>query len=141
MKNLSYRQLLFLLLAVFASGAVVGGFAASLYQARTVSAVAPATPQAWRDKYVRDLTGRLRLDGEQVGKLNSILDETRSRYDAVKLRYKPEMDRIHDEQIASIRNMLSGGQASEYDKFRDERDRERKKAQQQQAAAAGSPKK
>jgi len=134
MRNMSYSRAVLLLLAVFASGAAVGGFGVSLYATRTVVASGPVSPVAWRQKYVKELGDRLKLNGDQVAKLNTILDDTRERYDAVKLRYKPEMDKIHDEQVASIRYMLDNRQATEYDKFREERDRERKKAQKQQQA-------
>jgi len=131
MRNLSLGRAVFLLMAVFLSGAAVGGFGVSLYSTRTVSA-APA----WRQKYVKDLTQRLQLSNDQLGKLNTILDDTRARYDAVKLRYKPEMDKIHDEQVANIRAMLDQQQGLEYDKYREERERERRKAQQQQTSSA-----
>lgn len=137
MRKLSYGRAVLLLLAVFAGGAAVGGFGVSLYSARTVNASPPPTPVAWREKYVKDMGERLKLSGEQVTKLNTILDDTRAQYDAVKARYKPEMDRIHEAQIASIRAMLDEKQSTDYDRFRAERDRERKKAQQQQAAASG----
>jgi len=132
---MSLGRAVLLLCAVFMGGAAVGGFGVSLYSARTVNASTPASPVAWRQKYVKDLGERLKLTGDQVTKLNSILDDTRAQYDAVKARYKPEMDRIHDGQISNIRAMLDQKQATEYERFREERDRERKKQQQQQAAA------
>jgi len=135
MKNFSYRQVVLLLLAVFVSGAVVGGFGISLYQAKTVSATTRSTqspsPKAWREKYVSELTNRLKLNGDQASKLNVILDDTKAQYDAARLRQKPEMDQIHDEQVRNIRAMLDANQAPAYDQYREERDRERRKAQQQ----------
>ncbi|MBC7924263.1 MAG: hypothetical protein H7039_01265 [Bryobacteraceae bacterium] len=134
MKNFSYRQVVFLLLAVFASGAVAGGFVVSLYKTKTVTA--NSAPRAWREQYVGNLTSRLKLSGEQVLQLNTILDETKSRYDAVKRQYKPDMDRIHGEQVDKVRAMLNSSQVPEYDRFRVERE----KAKAQAAAAGGGQK-
>jgi len=132
MRNLSMGRAVLLLLAVFAGGTAVGGFGVSLYKTRSVSA-APS-PKEWRQKYVSMLRDRLHLNPDQESKLNSTLDETRSRYDDAKARHKVEMDRIHDEQVAKVRTMLDQTQAAEYDKYREERDRERRKAQQQAQA-------
>jgi hypothetical protein len=123
-----------LLLAIFASGAAVGGFGVSLYKTHSVSAATSA--KEWRQKYVSTLSERLHLNADQVTHLNNTLDETRSRYDDAKARHKVEMDRIHDEQVAKMRSVLDPNQAVEYDRFREERDRERRKAQQQQQAQA-----
>ncbi len=134
MKNFSYRQAVILLLVVFACGAAAGGFAMSLYLAKSVTAARPNVPQQWRERYVSDLRDRLHLNDEQIQKLNIILDSTKQKYDEVRARYKPEMDGIHNEQVSSIHAMLQPEQSAEYDKFRAERDRERQK---QQNAAAG----
>ena len=134
MTHLSFGRAALLLVAVFGSGAAVGGFGVSLYKTRSVSA-AP-TPNEWRKKYVDTVSQRLHLNADQISKLNATLDETRDRYDGAKARHKSEMDRIHDEQVAKVRLFLDPAQISEYDRFREERDRERKKAQQQQQAKA-----
>lgn len=123
MMNYSYRQMVILLALVFVGGAGAGGFAVSLYKTKTVV----AAPKAWRDRYVSDLRKRLQLTEPQVTRLNGILDGTKSRYDAVKTRYKPEMEQIHSEQVTSIRAMLEPAQAGDYDKFRAERELEKQK--------------
>lgn len=127
MTNFSMRQAILPMLLVFASGAALGGLGVSLYTTKTVKAVnAPRSPKEWRDKYVNDLKARLQLTDTQVGQLNGILDSTKSKYDEVKTRYKPEMDKIHQQQVANIRGMLEPAQAAEYDKFRAERDQKKK---------------
>jgi hypothetical protein len=138
MTNFSYRQAAVLLLLSFVGGAAAGGFAMSLYTAKTVSANKANTPKEWRDRYVSDLRNRLGLNDEQFQQLNTILDSTKLKYDAVKAQYKPEMDRIHQEQISSIRGMLKPEQATEYDKFRAEREAERKRKQQEQQQGAAT---
>lgn len=133
----SHLQIAFSLLAVFISGAVVGGFGYHLY---TVKAVTLAnsqnpprlTPEEWRKKYVSEMRTRLQLSDDQASQLNATLDKTRGLYDEAKQRHKVELDGIHDEQVHNIRAMLSPVQATEYDKARAEREARRKLQQQQQ---------
>jgi hypothetical protein len=129
------------MLAVFASGAVVGALGHNLYTVRTVAARENAqhkdTPEEWRRKYMAELTNRLKLDHTQVVQVNTILDETRDQYRAVKDRVKPEMEAIHKHQVARVSELLSPQQKTDYDNFREERDRARKEAEKQKA---GSPK-
>lgn len=128
MTNFSLRQAILPMLLVFGSGAALGGFAVNLYKTRTVTATASSrNPREWRERYVNELKTRLQLTNEQVGKVNGILDSTKSQYDEAKARHKPEMDEIHNQQVANIRGMLEPTQAAEYDKFRSERDHKRKK--------------
>jgi hypothetical protein len=110
-------------LAVFLSGILVGAFGHQLYTVKTVNAKVPNDPEEWRKKYVKELSGRLKLDGEQVQRLNTILDETRARYREVKERYRPEMKQIHSEQTQKVRMILNAEQQAEYDKFRQEREK------------------
>src|SRR4051812_39584515 len=114
------------LLAVFLSGTVVGAFAFRLYTVRTIEAAAPSTPEAYRKKYVNEMKARLNLDDSQTVRLNQILDQTRAKAAAVKLRYKPEMDQIHTEQVQDVRTMLNVTQTQEYEKYLHERELEQK---------------
>lgn len=129
----SYFQITLYLLAVFISGVLVGAFAFRLYTVRTIEAAAPNTPEAYRRRYVSELKGRLSLNDQQTVRLNQILDETRAKAAEVKRRYKPEMDRVHEEQVEDIRAMLTPAQVAEYDKYRKEREQEQKA---KEAAAA-----
>ncbi len=113
---------------VFVSGVAVGAFGFRLYTVNTVNANTTHNPAEWRKKYVSEMQSRLQLDGGQVGKLNSILDETRVRFSQVKERMKPEFDRIKAEQVDKIRAILSNNQRQEYEKMRQERE-QREKAQ------------
>ena len=114
------------LLAVFLSGTVVGAFAFRLYTVRTIEAAPPGTPEAYRKKYVNEMKARLNLDDSQTVRLNQILDQTRAKAAEVKLRYKPDLERIHGEQVQDIRTMLNVPQTQEYEKYLRERDVEQK---------------
>src|SRR5262245_10178282 len=101
------------LLAVFLSGAVVGAFGHRLYMVRSVysgpATVPPAAPKPedFRKKYVEELRTRLHLDEPQLGKLNTILDQTREKFHEMrersKERSKVESTQIRQEQRNQIR--------------------------------------
>ncbi len=113
---------------VFASGVAVGGFGHRLYTASSVAAKATAiSPEEMRQKYVETLRTRLKLSGDQVMKLNLILDETRGRYNDAHERMRPTLEAIRNDQTEHIRGMLSPEQRDEYERFRKEREELRKK--------------
>jgi hypothetical protein len=126
------------MLAVFGSGAVVGALGHRLYMVRSVNAGVPTrlSPEQWRQKYMGELSSRLKLDQTQVSGINAILDDTRDQYRAVKERGKSDMETIHTRQVERISALLSPQQKTEYDNFRDERDRARKEAEKKKAGSA-----
>lgn len=115
------------MLAVFASGTLVGAFAHRLYVVRTVDA-APQhrSPSEYRRKYVNDMKTRLQLDEGQTARLSDALDRTRERFHAFNEKHKPEISAIHDEQTREIRALLKPEQQPLYEEYLKERDRKRK---------------
>lgn len=112
---------------VFVAGVTAGALGHRVLTAREVVAKAnPPSPAEWRSKHVAEMKARLKLTEAQVADLNKILDATRDQYRAARERAKPEMKRIHDEQIARITAMLSTGQRPEYEQIVEEHDRQRK---------------
>ena len=108
------------LLVVFASGAVVGGFANRLYMAKTVSATAgaPSNRAALRKQYIQDMRSRLHLTDGQIAQLQRIMDATGQRMH--------EMHKtIGDEHIRQVIAMLDDSQKAEYAKMRAEREKHR----------------
>ena len=128
MKTGSIKVAIYLLL-VFTSGIAVGAFSLHLYSARSVSARGsrPRGPEEFRKRYLGEMQTRLKLDAEQTAKLNSILDQTRSRFDEIRERSKPEMDAIHKDQTDQINGILNETQRADYENLRKERDANRKK--------------
>jgi hypothetical protein len=126
------------MLAVFLSGIAVGGVGYRLYTVKTVVAVAPAPPKSpedFRKKYIGELNERLKLQPEQTQKINSILDDTRTRYRAEKERSKAEMKKIHDGQVEQVRSILSDSQKPVYQKFHEERERQMKEMEKKRKAS------
>jgi hypothetical protein len=133
------------MLAVFASGAVVGALGHRLYTAQSVIAT-PGTdrpggrpsPEEFRRRYVQELQTKLNLDADQLTRLNAVLDDTRDRFRAVREKYKadhdainiksrPEMKAVHEHQVTQIRALLKDdAQRQAYDQFLAERERRRR---------------
>jgi hypothetical protein len=126
------------MLAVFLSGIAVGGVGYRLYTVKTVVAVAPVlakSPEDFRKKYIGELNEKLKLQPEQTQKINSILDDTRTRYRAEKERSKAEMKKIHDGQVEQVRSILSDSQKPEFQKFHEERERQMKEMEKKRKAS------
>lgn len=107
---------------VFASGVVLGAFGYRLYTVSTVSAKTTRSPEEWRKRAMVEYQTRLKLNDQQVAKLNSIFDDTRARVREVQQRSKPELEAIHKDQIAKVRAMLTPEQLAEYEKMQKERE-------------------
>jgi hypothetical protein len=131
---------------VFLSGAVVGGFANRLYMMNPVLAgpPSPTKPEDYRRKYLDEIGSRLSLSAQQLTQVNAILDSTKARYNEVrakwdkeaKVKAKPELKAIHEDQVHKIKEILSETQQAEYDKFRT--DREKRRQQNSKPAATGN---
>lgn len=118
------------LLLVFGSGALVGAFGHRLYSAKTVTAGQneKRSPEALRQKYLKDYESRLSLNADQMQKLVVILDDTKAKYKATHDTIDPQMKRIAAEQRERINAMLNEGQRVEYAKWLDEREKRRKQS-------------
>jgi hypothetical protein len=113
---------------VFASGVVLGSFGQRLYMASTVSAKVQKNPEEFRKRIITEYKSRLKLTDDQVTKLNSIMDDTRAQVDDTRQKMHPAYQRIHEEQVEKIRNMLTADQQLEYDKMRKEREDRQKQS-------------
>jgi type II secretory pathway component PulC len=112
---------------VFASGAVLGAFGHRLYSVSTVvSAKQNRNPEEFRKRVIAEMQGRLKLSGDQVNKLNFIMDDTRARVEETRQKMRPALQAIHEEQSQKIRDMLAPDQQVEYDKMRKEREERQK---------------
>jgi uncharacterized protein YnzC (UPF0291/DUF896 family) len=117
MRRSSLATLLYLLV-VFASGALVGGFANRLYMAKSVGATsgAPRSRAELRKEYIKDMRSRLHLTDPQISQLQQIMDTTGQKMHEL----HKAIDAEHVRQVAAI---LNDSQKTEYAKMRDERDK------------------
>jgi hypothetical protein len=115
-------------LLVFLSGTMVGAVSVRLFDARTVAATAQPKmkPDEWRKHVVEDMRTRLKLNDDQVSKLQTAFDGTRQRFQAYDQRYKAERKSIIEDQHQTIRGFLNDEQKVEYDKYLLERQQKRK---------------
>jgi hypothetical protein len=154
--NKSKLSAILSLVFVFASGVVLGGFAYRLYFAPPIvtPSTAPLTAaqkkEDFKRQYVESLTKEAKLDGDQVKKLNEILartdeewqkvseahkperDALNAQRDAFRAKIHPEFEAVHNHQVEMITAMLRDDQKLLYDKFRAERERQRKIMRDQQ---------
>ena len=112
---------------VFLSGAVDGALGHQLYTVNSVSAnVAPRTPDEIRHQIVNEMQTRLKLQPDQIPKLNAVLDVSRARYNQIREKFRPEMNEIRDTQVRQIKVFLTDQQQQEYDRLLEEKEKERK---------------
>ncbi len=118
------------LLLVFFSGAVLGAFAYRLYMVKAVaSAPRPdrrPDPEELRKHLIDEMRDAVKLDDQQVAKLNRIYDETRERGDQVRKQLNKEMRGVWDRQVDEIRAILRPDQLPMYEQLRLRHERERK---------------
>jgi hypothetical protein len=125
---------------VFLCGGVVGAFAHRLYTVSTVSANATTrNPEEFRKRYLADLQARLKLSDDQVVKVNSVMDETRTRFRATRATIEPEMRKIREDQQRGISELLSPEQQAEWQKIVEERERNRKNKKRGGATSSRTP--
>lgn len=123
------------LLLVFLSGALVGAISYRLYVVNTVTAVKQPprlSPEEFRRRQVEDLRQKVGLDDQQIAQYNAILDSTRQQFDQLHDKMNAEGRVIHDQQVEKVNAILRPEQRPAYEKWRADREAERKRREQQQ---------
>lgn len=125
------------LVLVFASGILVGAVSHRLYVTSTVAAnstiAVPRTMEEVRKKYLADMRAKVGLNDTQIASVNSILDDTKRKFDDLHRKEKPLRDQIQQEQVESIRALMNEDQRTAYDKWRAERARLQAEEKKKQA--------
>jgi|SRR5579863_5632566 len=118
---------------LFASGILVGALGHRYYAGTTVSA---KSAEDFRHHYIEEMQSRLHLSPTQLSELETILDETKAKYKAVRDAYHPQMMKIRSEQLARVKSILTPQQIPAYEQLvaeREERAREQEERQQKRA--------
>jgi hypothetical protein len=125
----------FYLFVVFASGILVGVVAHRLYETSTVSATVPAprTADEYRKKYLAEMRAKVGVNDQQIASVTQILDETKQKFDDLKRQEKPHHDALQQQQVDSIRALLTPDQKIAYDNWRAERARLQAEAQKKKS--------
>jgi len=108
------RKAVLLVIGVFILGILVGGLALFVAERRVFSG---PSDRGGTNRVVQQLTNDLQLNAEQQQKLESILEETRTRYNSLYESIRPERERIRQEGRDRIRAILSPEQRTKFDEF------------------------
>lgn len=68
-----------------------------------------------RNYVVKYLTKELKLDDEQTGQLNRIMDDASQKYQALHSQVRPEFEALRQQTDNQIRHILSADQARKFD--------------------------
>ncbi len=123
---------------LFVCGAAVGALGDRYYTATVVNAKSEGSKQ----HYVSEMESRLKLSPAQVSQLETILDDTKAKYKAVRDSYHPAMLKIKAEHISRVKSILTPEQVPVYEQLVAERERrardqeERDRLEEQKRAAA-----
>jgi len=120
---------------VFLSGTLVGSVSYRLYMVNSVnSGGAPPgrgqgkmDPEEVRKRRVAEMKEKVKLDEDQVAKLNVIYDATRQQFEALKKRGDGEAHGIWERQRDSVRAILRPEQLPLYESHLKELDEMRKR--------------
>jgi Spy/CpxP family protein refolding chaperone len=133
------------LLAVllFGFGAAVGVLGQRYYSAQTVNA--NTAPDSHRQAYIGEMQKRLHLTAAQTTQLETIMDDTKARYKALRESYRPETLKIKQEHVERVKSILTAEQIPTYEKIvaeheqnsRAQEERDRKAEQERRARQAG----
>jgi Spy/CpxP family protein refolding chaperone len=123
------------LILVFLSGTLVGAVSYRLYMVNSVaSGGAPPgrgpgkfDPEEVRKRRVQEMKEKVKLDDEQVARLNVIYDNTRVQFDALKKRGDSEAHGLWEKQRDAVRAILRPEQLPLYEQHLKELDEMRKR--------------
>ncbi len=105
-------------LVVFLFGVAAGALGLSAY----LHQVEPTRQTVWtgrfnRERYVRELTEAVQLQPNQLGELNTALDETREEFLALRRRLQPQFEELKQRVRHRIRSILNADQQPHFEAF------------------------
>jgi hypothetical protein len=118
------------LVLVFASGILVGVESHRLY-ATTSTARANNSPQnmsEFRRRYLDGMRTKVGVSDTQLAQINNILEDTKKKVNELAAVEQPLHDRIQQEHIQQIKDLLTPEQKIAYDNWRAERERAKREA-------------
>ncbi len=131
------RSALLSLILVFLSGALVGAVSYRLYMVNTVSSSGASgarpqrmDPEEVRKRRINEMREKVKLDDDQVARLNAIYDHTRQQFHTLKKKGDEEGHTIWENQKDSVRAILRPEQLPLYEQYQKDQDEQRKHRQQ-----------
>lgn len=100
---------------------VLCGVLGQRYLTRTAANAKNA--EDFRQHYLAEMKSRLKLSPGQIDQLETILDQTKAKYKAVREQSRPAMFKVRQEQIDRVKSILTPSQVSAYEQLIAERER------------------
>ena len=118
------------LFVVFVSGSVLGALGYRLYSPPTTksNAAPKLTPEEWRRQNIEEMRQKLNLTPDQVQKVDTVYDETHSRFEAAHNTHNQVVKQIREDHVSKIRALLTPEQLPKYEQLRAEREQRDQKA-------------
>lgn len=120
------RKATFLVLGVFVLGLALGAVAMHLTEQRVFG----SRMQGGRRgpaQVVQQLTTELNLSAEQQQQLNTVLEETRQKYNSIYETVRPQMEQARQDGRARIRSILTTEQLPKFEEYLRRIDERRKR--------------
>ena len=118
------------LLLVFLSGALVGAVAHRLYMVNTVTARPHRDPEEIRKQLVEETRDAVKLDDEQVRKLDQFYDDERAHFGKLRQSWNDQGRELRAATAERIKAMLRPDQLLLFEKLQEHREAERKRRMQ-----------
>src|ERR1700744_2742121 len=123
------------LVLVFGSGVLVGIASNRLYSATTASAKnSKQSVAGFQKMYLAAMKDQVGATPDQVAEIAKILDDTRKKEDEFVAQEKPTQNRIQQDHINQIKQLLNPQQRIAYDNWRAARALAKARAQQKSAS-------
>ena len=122
-----------LVLAVFLTGAVVGGLAVHVFGDRIWNTrAADPTAQITKKELLQQLNTQLHLTPDQQSQINAIMDGTVSDINRILTPLGPQFEEVRQQGRQRIRAVLTPDQLPQFEAFIRQLDEQRSKSEQQQ---------
>ena len=114
---------IFYLVLVFASGILVGVASTRFYavKASVGPTTAPRTMTEFTRRYLDEMRQKVGVNDAQIAQISTILSDTKKKYDDLRREERPVRDKIQQEQVDSIRAVLTDAQKPAYEAWHAER--------------------
>jgi hypothetical protein len=126
MKRSQWTALIFAVL-LFGCGVAIGALGHRYYSSPVVMA---RSSEDYRQRYVSEMHGKLKLTPKQVAQLQVILDETKAKTRAVREQIRPAIAGVKEEQVRRVKSILTSEQIPAYDQLVVERERHFREAEE-----------
>jgi len=132
MLSRSRLTIAFYLVLVFASGILVGVESHRLYATTSTARAKEDAPQnmsEFRRRYLDGMKTQVGVSDTQLTRINNILDDTKNKVNELAALEQPMRDRIQQEHIDQIKDLLTPQQKIAYDNWRAARERAKREAE------------